>query len=81
MYISQGSVPATVDEAKNLTIDHFAPDRHVRQCFIPPLVAVIQHLADLVKPVLGRATLLLYDGDEVVVDTLCLQECHQHVNA
>ena len=76
MYISQSSVPATVDEAKDLTIDAFTPDRHVRQCSIPPLVAVIQHLADLVETVLSRATLLLDDGDEVVVDTLCLQECH-----
>jgi hypothetical protein len=51
--VSQRDCFARFDKAKYLAINFFALTWHVGQCKIPPLVAIVNHVSELVDRFLG----------------------------
>jgi len=68
--IAQGDIPAPIDKLDDIPINVLSPERKVRHSHVPPLVAVIQHLTDLIHRFLVRHTLVLEDKNDIAIFSL-----------
>ena len=70
MQIAQCNVPAAINKLDDIPINVLSPERKIRHSHMPPLVAIIQHLTDLIHSLLVRHTLILEDKDDIAIFSL-----------